>query len=310
MAHILYDEDITVDGLEVHVLRKTVKYGTITVGLDGRVTYSAPPMHTREQIEKHIREEMPWIRNTRRTMAERYDPDFKPEVVLVGDQRVPVLRRSVKRISVRVLVPSGDIEVKAPHDVPLDFVQRFATSRADKLLHSQQNVRAVCPPPLQYVDGEIHMVWGKKYVLKVEERNVLPDVRLEGDKLVLVIPPGAGRDYRIKLLRWWHKNEVLRALQTLVPKWEQTMGVRVDKYSSTYLKSRWGSCRPLTREIKLNSELARHPAEILEGVLIHELCHFLVPGHAPCFYEVLGKYCPGYEQVKAYLDHAAATVLQ
>ena len=59
MAHILYDEDITVDGLEVHVLRKTVKNGTITVGLDGRVTYSAPPSYTRAQIEKHIREEMP-----------------------------------------------------------------------------------------------------------------------------------------------------------------------------------------------------------------------------------------------------------
>ncbi len=308
MAHI--QEDITVDGLEVHVVRKTVKYGTITVGLDGGVTYSAPSSYTRAQIVNHIREEMPWIRNTRRTMAERYDPNFKPEEVLVGDQRVPVLRRSVKRLTMRVLVPSGDIEVKAPHDLPLDIVQSFVASRAAKILHGQQQIRAVCPPPLQYVDGETHMVWGEKYAMKVVEQNTLPDVRLEGDNLVLVIPPGADRDYRIRLLRWWHKNEVLRALQTLVPKWEQTMGVHAAKYSSTYLKSRWGSCRPQTSEIKLNSELARHPKRMLEAVLIHELCHLLSPGHGQCFYEQLRKYCPDHEQVKAYLDHAALTIRQ
>ena len=50
-------------------------------------------------------------------------------------------------------------------------------------------------------------------------------------------------------------------------------------------KSRWGSCTPGDRSIRLSERLQQMPPWVVDYVLIHELAHLLEPGHGA---EVLG----------------------
>ena len=65
--------------------------------------------------------------------------------------------------------------------------------------------------------------------------------------------------------------------------------------------SRWGSCTPSDRSIRLSTRLQGMPAWVIDYVLVHELAHLLEPGHNPRFWALVAGY-PRAEQAKAWLD--------
>ena len=71
--------------------------------------------------------------------------------------------------------------------------------------------------------------------------------------------------------------------------------------------SRWGSCTPVDRTIRLSSRLQGMPAWVVDYVLVHELAHLLVPGHGPDFWALVDEF-PRTERARGYLEgvsHAA-----
>ena len=69
--------------------------------------------------------------------------------------------------------------------------------------------------------------------------------------------------------------------------------------------SRWGSCTPVDRTIRLSSRLRGMPAWVVDYVLVHELAHLLVAGHGPRFWALVDHY-PRSERARGYLEGAAA----
>jgi predicted metal-dependent hydrolase len=48
--------------------------------------------------------------------------------------------------------------------------------------------------------------------------------------------------------------------------------------------SRWGSCTPLDRTIRLSTRLRGMPSYVVDYVLVHEMAHLLVAGHGEDFW--------------------------
>ena len=67
----------------------------------------------------------------------------------------------------------------------------------------------------------------------------------------------------------------------LIAKWERLMGVKVERLFVQRMKTKWGSCNPGARTIRLNTDLAKKPRECLEYIVVHELVHLLEPTHNP-----------------------------
>ena len=64
------------------------------------------------------------------------------------------------------------------------------------------------------------------------------------------------------------------------------------------MKGKWGYCECRRRVICLNTELAKRKIEFVEYVVLHELCHLLVPNHGPEFKKLLNKNMPGWQKIK------------
>ena len=60
------------------------------------------------------------------------------------------------------------------------------------------------------------------------------------------------------------------------------------------MKSRWGSCFYLKNKITFNFSLIFLPQELIDYVIIHELCHFIEPNHSARFYAEIEKRLPEY----------------
>jgi predicted metal-dependent hydrolase len=64
--------------------------------------------------------------------------------------------------------------------------------------------------------------------------------------------------------------------------------------------SRWGSCTPGDRTIRLSSRLQGMPVWVVDYVLVHELAHLLEAGHDASFWAWVDRY-PQAEKAKGYL---------
>ncbi len=64
--------------------------------------------------------------------------------------------------------------------------------------------------------------------------------------------------------------------------------------------SRWGSCTPGDRTIRLSERLRTMPGWVVDYVLVHELAHLLEPGHDASFWAWVDRY-PRAEKAKGYL---------
>jgi predicted metal-dependent hydrolase len=69
--------------------------------------------------------------------------------------------------------------------------------------------------------------------------------------------------------------------------------------------SRWGSCTPADKAIRLSRRLQGMPAWVIDYVLVHELAHLLEVGHTPRFWELVDRY-PKAERAKGFLEGVAA----
>ena len=67
------------------------------------------------------------------------------------------------------------------------------------------------------------------------------------------------------------------------------------------MKTRWGVNNLSNKTITLNSELLKKEIDLLDYVIIHELCHFYEANHSSRFWEHVSKYYPKYKEARRRL---------
>lgn len=88
-----------------------------------------------------------------------------------------------------------------------------------------------------------------------------------------------------------------------IPCWATKFGESGFTWGVRQMKTRWGSCNYVKRNITFNLELARVPLECIDYVIVHELCHFLVPNHGPQFKALMTARFPSWPSCRATLKN-------
>ncbi len=71
------------------------------------------------------------------------------------------------------------------------------------------------------------------------------------------------------------------------------------------MRTRWASCTPADRSIRVSEHLRSVPGWVLDYVLVHELAHLLVPAHNAKFWELVREY-PRTDRAMGYLEGLSA----
>lgn len=96
------------------------------------------------------------------------------------------------------------------------------------------------------------------------------------------------------------KEEAKRVFAERTAFWAARIGVSYGRITIRDQRSLWGSC---TREGNLNYNwrLITAPPEILDYVVIHELCHRLEMSHSPAFWGHVARFCPDHKAHRKWL---------
>jgi predicted metal-dependent hydrolase len=85
------------------------------------------------------------------------------------------------------------------------------------------------------------------------------------------VPPRTGEEKREALIEAWYREQLKEAVPPLLARWQQLLGVSVQRFFVQRMKTRWGSRNPRTGAICLNTDLARKPRRCLEDLVVHEM---------------------------------------
>ncbi len=219
-----------------------------------------------------------------------------------------VVRKRMKNLVLRIHPSSGTVRISAPLRISFDQVQAFARHHLPWIL--RQKDRLAATPQVQkskFIDHEIHSLWGKPYSLRIHEleagsHSKKQSVEVIETEISMRVVAGASAEARAALLERLYQERLSVVASALIQKWEPLMQVKSSGLDVRRMKTRWGSCHTGTRQIRLNSELARVRIELTQYVVVHELTHLLEPSHNARFKAFMDQFLPNWRQLKNELN--------
>lgn len=79
------------------------------------------------------------------------------------------------------------------------------------------------------------------------------------------------------------------------------LGVSYTRLTLRDQRSRWGSCSS-KGALSFNWRLVLAPHDVLDYVVVHEVCHLAEHHHGPAFWRLVGERRPNYLESKGWLD--------
>tara|TARA_B100000214_G_scaffold251465_1_gene184878 strand:+ start:400 stop:1110 length:711 start_codon:yes stop_codon:yes gene_type:complete len=225
--------------------------------------------------------------------------------------RVEVLR-SKRKTSVLYIV-GDELQIRVPNRVRdrkiveiLETKERWIRNKVIQL----QNQRIT--NKREFISGESFSLFGRNLYLKVLEGGKV-GTQLIDDYLITTVRGseiGDLRKSRIKTyLEQWYIHEAYQKLEEKVMRYSKIIRVSPREIKVRNYKTRWGSCDNKGR-LTFNFHLIKAPHEIVDYVVIHELCHMIQPNHSKFFWNEVARFDPSFKNHKKWLKLNGADLMR
>jgi predicted metal-dependent hydrolase len=218
------------------------------------------------------------------------------------------IRASARRRTLCLeLRADGSLVVAAPRGLSLEVIRAFVEGRrawveAKRALLARSEPST---PRFLFQDGARLPYLGAELALDV---SIAPsrraDCRREPGGLALRVPHGAA--VRPAIEAWYRRAAATHAAARLAH-FAPQVGRAARKLVIRAQRTRWGSCSA-RGTISLNWRLMQASPEILDYVVVHELCHLLVPNHSPRFWAEVARVLPDWRRQRAELRQFGRTL--
>ena len=104
------------------------------------------------------------------------------------------------------------------------------------------------------------------------------------------------------------RKKARKIIPQRVEHYSKISGISYGRISIRLQKSRWGSCS-VRGNLNFNCLLAVMPEEILDSVVVHELCHRRYMNHSKEFYAEVLRLFPDYRRCSAWLKEHGGVYL-
>lgn len=205
------------------------------------------------------------------------------------------IRRSSRSSHVKISVaPNGTLRASLPLYTPIFMLKRLIKSSRDEL----RKMITVQRPTYELENG---MAIGKSHTLVVTHtEKATVTVSRHKQQIIASLPTGSTlndpdvivkiREVMTNALRVEAKSYLPKRLAFLA----HDMDCDYERVRFSHASGRWGSCSS-SGTISLNIALMKLPHELIDYVLIHELCHTKQMNHSDKFWALVANEDPSYK---------------
>ena len=223
--------------------------------------------------------------------------------VIAGGRRVEYTLIQSNRANVLFqALPEAGIRVYAPKYLRLRDVDAMVRDRAEQLTRMQREVEQRLEDDRRahpVTDGSPILIEGRRCALRLHA-GPRRTGRLVGDEYHLTLPePDSDAAVRAAI-RSTLSAVALKRIRQRLAFYAPRVGAHFGRVTIREQKSRWGSCSR-KGNLNFNWKLIMAPPEVLDYVVIHELCHLHEFNHSPRFWALVAAQMPEYEAWKKWL---------
>jgi len=221
-----------------------------------------------------------------------------------GEVEVSIVRSSRRTVALYVQ-PGGTLLIRAPWYVPLRLLMQFADHKSSWIERQVNRLKHVTPPgtPVTICDGGTVPFLGRELTVTVRHGSARRASRHE-EMLMLTVTGDPVPEELTQLTESWYLREAKAYLpdrtRMLAGKYSHLLPAP-GAVSVRKMKRRWGTCHT-GGAIWLNRELMKKSPDLIDYVIIHELCHLVHHNHGREYYELLGQILPGFRELRKRLQ--------
>jgi len=209
------------------------------------------------------------------------------------------IRASARRRTLGLeLRADGSLTVATPRGLSLATIRAFVASRRAWIDAKRALLTPPTPPRAPIEHGARLPYLGSELALNV---SIAPArraaCRCESGRLEVNVPHDTA--LRPAVEAWYRRAAATHAAARLAH-FAPLVGRGARKLVIRAQRTRWGSCSA-RGTISLNWRLMQAPPEILDYVVVHELCHLLVPNHSPRFWAEVARVLPDWRRQRVAL---------
>jgi len=223
-------------------------------------------------------------------------------IIRIGDITIDLTVKDVENIHLSVYPPEGAVKMTAPSYVSEESLKLYAISKLSWIKKEQKKFKEQSRETKRiYVERESIYIWGQRYLLSIAKAQ-RPSIKYDSFNMVFFCPEHYSLEQRQRYVNHWYRKELRKFAEPLILQWAEKLHVQPNKLLVSTMKTKWGSCNPKDKNIRLNTELAKKPKVSVEYIIVHELLHLLEANHGDRFVSLLDEHMPDWQQRKQMLN--------
>ncbi|WP_102273089.1 M48 family metallopeptidase [Cytobacillus massiliigabonensis] len=197
----------------------------------------------------------------------------------------------------------GNVEVQAPKKTTDERVLRLIEGNWDVIQQkiNEMKDRQLGPQEKVYEHGENFLYLGKSYPIKIfQDSNVMQDhVVFKAETLHIYVKHLEDEKIKQALKRFYYQQ-----CKTLVEKsivsYQSRLKEKPRSIRISDSKTTWGTCDS-RKQLTFNWRLAMAPRDVIDYVVVHEMCHLVHLNHDRSFWRLVGSIMPDYKDKENWL---------
>lgn len=213
-------------------------------------------------------------------------------------------QKNRKTLQLKIL-SSTHLEIIAPNNLPKASIEKVLYKKCNWIVKQITHLKVMKENPINksIVHGATVLYLGQPYTLVfTDSLSIKPTIHLEDHQIVISLTntPEAARMVEPILKQWYVENacSILSEKTTL---WATQIHVQPQRITIKEQKTRWGSCSS-KGNINYNWRIVMAPPEVIDYLVIHELCHLLVPNHSALFWQAVSTFSPNCKTHRTWLQ--------
>lgn len=218
------------------------------------------------------------------------------------DIECEVKYRNRKTIEVSV-EPPDKVTVVAPEGTTNEVILNKVKSKASWIVQRLFEFEHMEFQPIkrEYVNGESFMYLGRNYSMQIfiEEKKKKPEIKLHQGKFYVF--SNTKDEAKIqKAMEQWYREKALEKVKERVDYYQHYFKKKPTEIKVKEQQKRWASCTS-KNELLFNWRCVMAPSNVLDYIVVHEMCHMYHKNHSQEFWDLLSSIMPDYERRREWL---------
>ena len=215
--------------------------------------------------------------------------------------------KTKRRKTSEIIVDKDRVEVRTPFTKSDNEIRNIVKAKANWILKKQKEYREMSPEVLKptFKDGSTLPYLGKNYPLKIFNKEARNSISFVDGQFIVNIWPSKNvtAQYVEKLYEHWLMKIAHPVFKNKIESYSQKLGViDPEKIVIRKLKNRWGSIGKKRDTINLNVNLIKAPEDVINYLVLHEMCHLRIKEHSHHYWDLLHKFMPDYKEKANWLN--------